>query len=58
MMKLTRRVPLPGAPTVSVLDRRALNRLVNLYCMFLILDGDAKRYKVYTGSGNGALRLV
>ena len=44
--------PLPGVPTVGVLDRRALNQLVNLYCVFLISDGDAKRHKVYTGSGN------
>ena len=28
------------------------NRLVNLYCVPLIPDGDAKRHKVYTGSGN------
>ena len=38
---------------VGVLDRRALNQLVNLYCVFPILDGDAKRHKVYTGSGSG-----
>ena len=37
---------------VGVLDRRALNQLVNLYCMFPIPDGDAKRHKAYTGSGN------
>jgi len=29
-----------------------LNRLVKVYCVFLILDGDAKRHKVYTGLGN------
>ena len=45
--------PLPGAPTIGVSDRRALNQLVNLYCVFPIPDGDAKRHKVYTGSGNG-----
>ena len=39
--------------TVGVLDRRVLNQLVNLYCVFPIPDGDAKRHKVYTGSGNG-----
>ena len=38
---------------VDVLDRRALNQLVNLYYVFLISDGNAKRHKVYTGSGNG-----
>ena len=38
---------------VDVLDRRVLNQLVNLCCVFLISDGDAKRHKVYTGSGNG-----
>ena len=37
---------------VGVLDRRALNRLVKVYCVPLILDGDAKRHKVYTGLGN------
>ena len=31
---------------------RALNRLVKVYCVLLIPDGDAKRHKVYTGSGN------
>ena len=36
-----------------VLDRRALNQLVKTYCVPLILDGDAKRHKVYTGLGNG-----
>ena len=29
-----------------------LNQLVNLNCVPLIPDGDAKRHKVYTGSGN------
>ena len=38
--------------TVSVLDRRVINQLVNLYCVYPIPDGDAKRHKVYTGSGN------
>ena len=38
---------------VGVLDRRALNQLVKIYCVPLIPDGDAKRHKVYTGSGNG-----
>ena len=51
-MKLTHRSPLPGAPTVGVLDRRALNQLVKTCCVPLIPDGDAKRHKVYTGSGN------
>ena len=35
-----------GMNPVGVLDRRALNQLVNLYCVFLIPDGDAKRHKV------------
>ena len=30
-----------------------LNQLVNMNCVSLILDGDAKRHKVYTSSGNG-----
>ena len=38
---------------VGVLDRGVLNQLVNLYCVFPIPNGDAKRHKVYTGSGNG-----
>ena len=38
---------------VGVMDRLGLNQLVNLYCVFSILDGDAKKHKVYTGSGNG-----
>ena len=37
---------------VGVLVRGVLNRLVKVYCVFLIPDGDAKRHKVYTGSGN------
>ena len=37
---------------VGVSNRRVLNQLVNLYCVFPIPDGDAKRHKVYTGSGN------
>jgi len=37
---------------VGVLDQRVLNQLVKVYCVFLIPDGDAKRHKVYTGSGN------
>ena len=37
---------------VGVLDRGVLNQLVNLNCVPLIPDGDAKRHKVYTGSGN------
>ena len=52
MTKLTRSKPLPGAPTVGVLDQRALNQLVKVYCVPLIPDGDAKRHKVYTGLGN------
>ena len=31
---------------------RILNRLVKVYYVPLILDGDAKRHKVYTSSGN------
>ena len=38
--------------TVGVLVRWVLNRLVKVYCVPLIPDGDAKRHKVYTGSGN------
>ena len=45
--------PLPGAPTVGVLDQWDLNQLVKImYCVPLIPDGDAKRHKVYTGLGN------
>jgi hypothetical protein len=52
MIKLTRSIPLPGAPTVGVSNRGVLNQLVNLNYVPLIPDGDAKRHKVYTGSGN------
>ena len=38
---------------VGVSEPGVLNRLVNLCCVLPIPDGDAKRYKVYTGSGNG-----
>ena len=48
----TQYVPLPGAPTVGVLDRGVLNQLVNLNCVPLTPDDDAKRHKVYTSSGN------
>ena len=41
-----------GNLIVGVSDRGVLNRLVNLFCVLPILDGDAKRHKVYTGSGN------
>ena len=37
---------------VGVSDRGVLNQLVKVNCVPLISDGDAKRYKVYTGSGN------
>ena len=37
---------------VGVSDRGVLNQPVNLNCVPLIPDGDAKRHKVYTGSGN------
>ena len=37
---------------VGVLDWGVLNQLVNLSCVSPIPDGDAKRHKVYTGSGN------
>ena len=37
---------------VGVLDRGVLNQPVNVNCVPLIPDGDAKRHKVYTGSGN------
>jgi len=52
MIKLTRSIPLPGMPTVRVSDRGVLNQPVNVNCVLLIPDGDAKRHKVYTGSGN------
>ena len=32
--------------------RWILNQLVKVYCVPLILDGDVKRHKVYTGSDN------
>ena len=38
--------------SVGVSDRGVLNQLVNLFCVLPIPDGDAKRHKVYTGSGN------
>ena len=44
--------PLPGTPTVGVSDQEVLNQLVNLSCVYPIPDGDAKRHKVYTGSGD------
>ena len=37
---------------VRVSDRGVLNQLVKVNCVPLILDGDAKRHKVYIGSGN------
>jgi len=37
---------------VGILDRGVLNQLVNLFCVFPIPDGDAKRHKAYTGSGD------
>ena len=37
---------------VGVSDRGVLNQPVNLFCVLPIPDGDAKRHKVYTGSGN------
>ena len=37
---------------VGVLDRWVLNQRVKIYCVSLIPDDDAKRHKVYTGSGN------
>ena len=37
---------------VGVLDRWVLNQRVKMYCVSLIPDGDVKRHKVYTGSGN------
>ena len=39
--------------TVGVSEPGVLNRLVNLCCVLPLPDGDAKRHKVYTGSGNG-----
>ena len=43
---------LPNILFVGVLDRGVLNQLVNLNCVPLIPDSDAKRHKVYTGLGN------
>ena len=37
---------------VGVSDRGVLNQPVNLFYVLPIPDGDAKRYKVYTGSSN------
>ena len=37
--------------SVGVSEPEVLNRLVNLCCVLPIPDGDAKRHKVYTGSG-------
>ena len=37
---------------VGVSDRRVLNQLVNVNCVSIIPNGDAKRHKIYTGSGN------
>ena len=39
-----------GLVGVGVLDRGVLNQPVNVNCVPLIPDGDAKRHKVYTGS--------
>ena len=39
-------------PTVGVSDQGVLNQLVKVNCVPLIPDGDAKRHKVYTSSGN------
>ena len=35
MIKLTRSMLLPSAPTVGVLDRRVLNQRVKMYCVSL-----------------------
>ena len=37
---------------VGASDRGVLNQPVNVNCVPLVPDGDAKRHKVYTGSGN------
>ena len=37
---------------VGVSVQGVLNQPVNVNCVPLIPDGDAKRHKVYTGSGN------
>ena len=42
----------PGNTDVGVLDWGVLNQLVNVNYVPLIQDGDAKRHKIYTGSGN------
>ena len=39
---------------VGVSDQGVLNQPVNLFCVLPIPDGDAKRHKVYTGSGNSS----
>ena len=41
-----------GRLGVGVSDRGVLNQPVNVNCVPLISDGDAKRHKDYTGSGN------
>ena len=46
-------IGVPQFISVGVSEPGVLNRLVNLCCVLLIPDGDAKRHKVYTGSGNG-----
>ena len=43
-----------GIIIVGVSDRGVLNQLVNLSYVFPIPDGDAKRHKAYTGSGNSS----
>ena len=58
MTKLTRRGPYLARQLSVFWNRGSLNRRVNLCCVLPIPDGDAKRHKVYTGSGNGALRPV
>ena len=49
---LTLHHPGLGPLSFSVSDRGVLNQPVNLFCVLPIPDGDAKRHKVYTGSGN------
>ena len=44
----------PIKTPVGVLDQEVLNQLVNLSYVFLIPDGDTKRHKDYTGSGNSS----
>ena len=41
-----------GFDVVDISDWGVLNQPVNLNCVPLIPAGDAKRHKVYTGSGN------